>query len=220
MKRITFILTLFLIPLAAQAQGLWHIAWLKPSPVQIDGRPMQVGDEFRDGATVEWSDNDQVIKAIETESRRCLVLSARALPENSGHRLRDYIDVCEKLSTRSRTYRESVSRGEGLHYLGFVQGGRTETLIPFEGMFMDELPQEIWLCYVNTDTGEKRVETRDFRALMDDLIVTDDMVCRIIADMGYDPESYLSLLSQFMEEKHRGIPLSTEEIHLYLTLKY
>lgn len=220
MNRVITILLSVILPLSLSAQESWHIAWLRPAPVQIGGTPMNVGDEFKDRSAVEWSSENQVMKILGTDTHRCLVLSARTLPEQKGRRIRDYIDVCEKLSTRSVAYRAEVQNGVSLHFLGYEKDGERKTVVPFEGMFMDEMPYEIWLCCMNRQTGVIKVEAKDFRAFVDDLIVTDDMVRRLMAEMGYDEESYLSLLSQFLDEKHRGIPLTLDEINIYLTLKY
>ena len=202
------------------AQEVWQIAWLQPSPVHIGGKNLKVGDEFEDNARtrIRWSSDDQVMKVLEKESHRCLVICAKALPGRKGGKLREYIDVSQQLSTRSIAYRESADKGEAFHFIGFDKNGKTETLIPHEGMFMNNFPEEIWLCYVNTQTGEKRVETKDFRSLVRYLIITDDMVRRMM-DTD-DEDSYLSLMSQFMNPEFRNIPLTKEEIQIYVTLKF
>lgn len=222
MKKPIFIILLLSSSLNLMAQDVWSIAWLKPSPVHIGGKVMTVGNEFEDNERIEiqWISQDQVMKVVEKESLRCIVLSAKAFPQKKGGKLREYINVSRQLSTRRLEYRESVSRGEGIHYLGYEQDGKLKSLIPYEGMFMDELPKEIWLCYTNVNTGDKRVETRDFRALVDDLIITDELVRREMAGMDGDQEDYLSLMSQFLRAEFRDIPLTEEEIKTFITLKY
>lgn len=220
MKRVLLILSLLAAGLDLAAQEVWQIAWLQPSPILIGGKALKVGDEFKDNerAQVQWSSDDQVMKVLGKESHRCLVICAKALPGRKGGKLREYIDVSQQLSTRSLAYRESAGKGEAFHFIGFDKNGKTETLIPHEGMFMHNFPEEIWLCYVNTQTGVKRVETRDFRSLVRNLIITDDMVLRMM-DTG-DEDSYLSLMSQFLNPEFRNIPLTKEEIQIYVTLKY
>lgn len=219
MKCRLIIFFLLITPLL-KAQEVWHISWLNPSPVQIEGRPMHEGDEFTESASILWETEDQVMKVLGKSSRRCLVLSARATFPKKGTDIRDYIDVCQRLSTRNAAYREQAEEGVAFHFIGYEKDGSMKTLIPHENLFLDEMPEEIWLCYANTGSGQQRVETRDFRALVDDLIITDALVRRLMDQMGYDEDSYLSLMSQFMDVAHRGIPLTTEEINTYLTIKF
>lgn len=219
MKNRLIILFLLISPLL-KAQEVWHISWLNPSPVQIEGRPMHEGDEFAESASILWGTEDQVMKVLGKSSRRCLVLSAKAIYPQKGSGIRDYIDVCQRLSTRNAAYREQAEEGVAFHFIGYEKDGCMKTLIPREDLFLDEMPEEIWLCYANTGTGEQRVETRNFRALVDELIITDALVRRLMDQMGYDEDSYLSLMFQFMEPSHKDIPLTIEEINIYLTIKY
>lgn len=221
MKRVFLILCLLASALSLRAQEVWFIAWLQPSPVVIGGKALTEGDEFREDerTLVQWSSDDQVIKILEKESHRCLVISAKALPKQKGGRLREYIDVSRQLSTRTQAYMESVRKAESFHFIGYEKKGAMQTLVPYEGMFMNDLPEEIWLCYSNTRTGEKRVETKDFRSLVRNLIITDDMVRRMMGDLE-DDESYQALITQFINPEFRNIPLSKKEIQTYITLKY
>ncbi len=222
MKNILSIIMLLFVSRTLVAQEVWSIAWLKPSPVHIGGKVMTVGNEFEDNGHIEiqWISQDQVMKVVEKESLRMLVLCAKGLPDKKTAKLKEYINVSRKLSTRNLAYKEGLDAGRCSHYIAYEENGEMKTLIPYDNMFMDELPEEIWLCYVDTDTHEVHVETKDFRAFVDDLLITDSLVKRQMSEMPYDEGMYLSLMSQFLDTSFRNIPLSVKEIQTYLTLKY
>ncbi|MBE6253752.1 MAG: hypothetical protein E7109_09625 [Bacteroidales bacterium] len=222
MKKILFSILLLSISPNLIAQEVWSIAWLKPSPVRIGGKVMTVGSEFEDNERIEiqWISQEQVMKVIEKESHRMLVLCAKGLPDKKTAKLKEYINVSRKLSTRNIAYTEGQEAGRCSHYIAYEENGEMKTLIPYDNMFMDELPEEIWLCYVATDTHEAHIETKDFRAFVDDLLITDSLVKRQMSETPYDEGMYLSLMSQFLDKPFRNIPLSVKEIQTYLTLKY
>lgn len=222
MKKTISIILLLSVFQNLMAQEVWSIAWLKPSPVHIGGKAMTVGNEFEDNERLEiqWTSQEQVMKVVEKESHRMLVLCAKSIPEKKTSKLKDYINVSRKLSTRNLAYKEERDAGRCFHYIAYEEKGEMKTLIPYDNMFMDELPEEIWLCYVDMDTREKRIETKDFRAFVDELLITDSLVRRQMSEIPYDEGMYLSLMSQFLDTPFKNIPLSVNEIRTYLTLKY
>lgn len=201
------------------AQDIWQIAYLSPSPVMIGGRSCKVGDDFKCNDSIQWTDESQVMKVLDPKSRRCLVLVAKALEGKKERRVNDYINLSKQLATQSAAYAEDYGRGSG-HYIRYEDHGRIERIVPYEGMWMDEFPLQLDLCYYDAVNGTVRVETRDFRSFVDDLIITDDMVRRILSDMRGDEDDYLQLLGLYIDPLYRNIPLTIEEIRIYVSLKY
>lgn len=203
------------------AQDVMRISFLNPQPVMVDSKPLCEGDHFMYGEVeIAWQSETQVMKVVNEMSKRQFILSAKAIPDVTKGKLSDYLNVSNQLSTRSAAYADQTKKGS-FHFIGYTDNSGNHTLMLTKGMFMDELPREIWLCYYDAEHGRNRVETKDFRSLVDDLIITDALVHRLMAGMDDESsDSYLSLMAQFMSKKFRDITLSKEEIDIYVSLKY
>ena len=201
------------------AQETFRILFLNPAPVAVDGRDLNVGSRFQEGVELQWQSDNQVMKIVNEKSSRQFVLTSKTIPDSRKGKLSDYLNVSNQLSTRSAAYADDVKQGS-MHYVGYTDRDGSHTFVPERGMFMDELPKELWLCYFDARTSKSRVETRDFRALVDDLIITDHLVRRLMIGMDDSDETYLALISQFISKEFRDIPLTVKEIEIYVSLKY
>lgn len=198
---------------------MYRILFLNPTPVGVDGNNMDVGSRFKKGAELQWTSDNQVMKLVNESTSRQYVLTAKALPDTRKGHLSDYLNVSNQLSTRSAAYADDVKKGS-YHFVGYSDSKGNHTFVPTKGMFMDELPKELWLCYYDTERSKSRVETKDFRALVDDLIITDNLVRRLMIGMDDSDDTYLALMSQFISKEFRDIPLTVKEIEIYVSLKY
>lgn len=220
-KTAILLITIMLGICSVSAQDALRISFLNPQPVIVDGKRLNKGDSFNNGEVeIEWLSENQVMKVVNERTKRQYVLSAKAIPNAAKGTLSDYLNVSNQLSTRSASYADNAKKGS-VHFLGYTESGSNHTLVPFKGMFMDELPKEIWLCYYDAEHDIKRVDTKDFRSLVDDLIITDALVRRLMAGMDDEQgESYILLMAQFLSKEYRDIPLSRQEIEIYVSLKY
>lgn len=218
-KTLVILICAMLAVPAMRAQDSYHIAFISSGAVTADGVVKTAGDDFADKAVLGWSDDSQVMKVVEQSSRRQYVLAAKALPGRKSGLIGEYLMVNRQLSTRSAAYREARRAG-GSYYLGYEQNGVRKTLVPTKGMFMDELPREIWLCWYDAATGQSRVATTDFRSFVDDLIVTEALVRRLMDRMGYDEDSFLALMHNFTDEAFKGIDYTPEDLDIFVSLKY
>lgn len=218
MKRILFPL-LLLYPLAIHAQDLWHISWLNEEPVTIDSKALKTGDDFDSEQSIVWKDENQVMKAMDVQTKRCLVLSARGLPGKTGGLLKDYVAVSKKLSTRSAATYEASMQGS-YHYLRYLTDDSYETLRLVPGIMLWDLPDKIELCYYDAVNDTLRTEAEDFRSVQDDLIITTALVLRLIDTGVFTEEEFLSLLYQFADDATRKTSLTFEEIKTIITIKY
>lgn len=220
MRKTAFIISALLLCLSnVSAQETFRILFLNPAPVGVDGQDLNVGSRFKEGAELQWQSDNQVMKIVNETSSRQFVLTSKAIPDSRKGKLSDYLNVSNQLSTRSAAYADNVKKGSS-HFVGYTDSQGNHTFVPTKGMFMDELPKELWLCFYDAEHGKNRVETKDFRALVDDLIVTDSMVRRLMIGMEYSDDAYLTLMNQFISKEFRDIPLSVKEIEIYVSLKY
>lgn len=222
MKKISIVILFSFVVVfsAVSAQDLMRISFLYPEPVTIDGKSLNKGDRFNNGdVEIEWQSETQVMKVVNETSKRQFVLTAKAIPDATKGKMSDYLNVSNQLSTRNAAYAGNVKKGS-MHFVGYSDREGNHTFFPTKGMFMDELPKELWLCYYDAENKKNRIETRDFRSLVDDLIVTDALVRRLMIGMDDSSDTYLSLMSQFISKEFRDIPLTVQEIEIYVSLKY
>lgn len=218
MKFLSAIL-LLLLSAVSYGQEVYRIVFLSREPITIDNTPKNTGDSFRSDSQIEWSEDTQVMKVVEKSSRRQYVLAAKALSGRKSGLAGEYVMINKQLSTRSAAVKEASTGGE-FFYLGYEQAGTRKTLVPSCGMFMDELPQEVWLCRYSPATGRSTVVTEDFRSFQDDLLITDALVSRLMERMGEDEESRLCLMHMFADERFKDIDYTIEDLKLFLSLKY
>lgn len=220
MKKIVLLLAVsVLAPLYAYSQDAYRIQWVSPSPITIDSRAKASGDTFGEYSFISWNSDDQAMKVTEIATERSLWYSAKAIPEKREGSIHDYVLVARSLSVRNALYLEQ--KGEGARYfILYEKNGEKKELEPVYGMFMDELPRELWLCRFDPVKGSVELVTKDFRSFVDDLIVTDGMVRRILEEEVFDEQAYLALMHYYLEGEHRDIPFDMEDVNLFISLKY
>lgn len=206
---------------SASAQDLMRISYLDPSPIVINGKQLQKGDRFKYGeAVIEWQSDDQVMKVVDEKTKRQYLLSAKALPETKKGKLTDYFNVSRQISTRNSDHANGIEKG-GFHFLGYSDIEGNHTVVPTKGMSMREMPKEIWLCFFDPENGNNRLETKDFRSFVDDIKKTDVLVRKKMREGGNtDEEDYQMLMSQYLSDEYKTIPLTKQELEIYVSLKY
>ena len=205
----------------ASAQDLMRISYIDPSPVVINGKQLHKGDKFEySDAVIEWKSDDQVMKVVDEQTKRQYVLSAKALPGTKKGKITDYFNVNRQISTRNEEHADDIEKG-GFHFLGYSDNEGNHTVVPTKGMSIREMPKEIWLCYFDPDHGNNRVETKDFRSLVDNIKKTDALVRKKMNDVGNtDEDDYLILMSQYLSDDIKDIPLTKQELEIFVSLKY
>ena len=207
----------------ALAQDLFRISYVDPSPVVINGKQLHKGDRFEySDAVVEWQSDDQVIKVVDEQTKRQYVLSAKFLPGTKKEKISAYFDVARQTATSSRYagHLDEIRKG-GFHFLGYSDNEGNHTVVPTKGMSMREMPKEIWLCFFNPENGNNRLETKDFRSFVDDIKKTDALVRKKMNDVGNtDEDDYLILMLQYLSDEFKDIPLTKQELDIFVSLKY
>ena len=206
---------------SVSAQDLMRISYLDPSPVVINGKQLQKGDIFEySDAVIEWRSDDQVMKVVDEKTKRQYILSAKALPETKKGKLTDYFNVSRQISTRTSDHANGIEKG-GFHFLGYSDDEGNHTVVPTKGMSLREMPKEIWLCFFDPENGNNRLETKDFRSLVDDIKKTDIIVRKKMNEVGNtDEDDYITLMFQYLPDEYKDIPLSKQELDIFVSLKY
>ena len=222
MKRLFGLTVCFLLGICpVSAQDLMRISYLDPSPVVINGKQLQKGGKFEySDAVIEWQSDDQVMKVVDEKTKRQYLLSAKALPETKKGKISDYFNVSRQISTRNSDHANGIENG-GFHFLGYTDKEGNHTVVPTKDMSMRDMPKEIWLCFFDPDNGNNRLETKDFRSFVDDIKRTDVLVRKKMSDVGNtDEDDYLTLMSQYLSDEFKTIPLTTQELEIFVSLKY
>ena len=220
MKKTILISFVLLCTCSVSAQDMMRISFLDPTPVVINGKKLQKGDKFKySEAVIEWQSEDQVMKVVDEETRRQYVLSAKALPENRKGKISDYFNVSRQISTRNVDYVADVKKG-GYHFIGYTDDDGNHTVVPTKGMSLKDMPEEIWLCFLDPEKGTNRLETKDFRSLVVNIKEADVSVRKMMSETDITSDDYHVLLLQSLPKEFKDIPLSKQEIEIYVSLKY
>ena len=107
MKARTILLSflLFIISAVSATAMSFRILYVSsPEAVRINGVKGQVGTVFADNAVLSWSDDKQVIKVEELESRKQFIICARSVDGKKSFSLADYFFLMKNLASRTGRY--------------------------------------------------------------------------------------------------------------------
>ena len=87
------------LPMTAMSFRILYVS--SPEAVKINGTAGKVGSVFADNAVLSWSDDKQVIKVEELESRKQFIICARSVEGKASFSLADYLFLTKKLASRT-----------------------------------------------------------------------------------------------------------------------
>lgn len=184
------------------------------------------GDVFCSNETIQWINESQVMRVIDMDTEEELIMSKKILDVAERHTTADYRGLVSSLSTDLGKRASSLSVG-GYYYFTYGDAGTEMKVRVEKDMFLNEYPKKLALYYYNPETRSAEFLTADFRRFVDDLIITDQLVKRHISGVDYYTgefdtmkNDYMLMMHTYVDEDHRNIVCTYEDIKMFITLKY
>ena len=184
------------------------------------------GDSFYSSEKIHWVNESQVMRVIDMETEDEFIMSQKILDVAERHTKADYRGLVTSLSTDLLSKETSRSKG-GYYYFTYSDGGKERQVKVEKDMFMNGYPRKLALYYYNPETLGSEFLTADFRRFVDDLIITDQLVKRHISGVDYNTgeertmkNDYMLMMHTYVDEDHRNIVCTYEDIKMFITLKY
>lgn len=224
-KMLNIFLMLFL--LSGNDDVRYKIISLSTETIRIGSEMKKKGDSFSASEKIYWVDDTQVMRVIDTETEESFVISSKVEEFAREHTAGTYGGIDNLLMT-NLVQDASDARKDGYHFFTYDQEDDKTGKVRIEkNMFLDEYPQKLQLFHYNPVTSETELKTGDFRGLIDELIITDHMVKRLMSGLDYYQgeqdemrDDYMLLMNTFIDEKYEGVIFTYDDIKMFITLKY
>lgn len=220
------LLSLVFMLMLSDGEVRYKIISLSSSDILIGSVRVAEGGEFDADEEIYWENDSQVMRVIDTTTEEMFVLSKQIVEVKKKRSVGDYVGIGTALSSDMADLADLSACG-GYYYISYDDNGKMMKVELQSGMFMDEYPDQLLLYYFNPDTSSGELRTDDFRDFVDDLIITDDMVKRLMSGLCYMKgeekvmrQDYMLMMHTYVDERFADIVYTYEDLKMFLTLKY
>ena len=98
-KKIILVASLLMIACCVFADK-YKVLYLNSPDIKVGNKTIVVGNVFDDKDAIKWTSEQQAIKVMNLNTKRVMVLAAKALKKKNATSLYDYLTSTKRLSTR------------------------------------------------------------------------------------------------------------------------
>lgn len=209
MKRLLLIVLLLLTQLFAFSQN-YKVICVSPEGASANNAVVHKGDVISCESTISWSKTPQAIKLRNIETGEIVIVSNSSLDKHD--KVAEYLHIQKKMATDQKFARDSTCNST--LYLVYKSDTGESGQIALSGInTFFGLPWELSLY------RDDKLLCGDFRALQADFIVSRRLLSKIDRDVKPSDEDYVLMFDSLLENRHRGLIYSIEEIEMIIKIK-